>query len=208
MRRRLLPLAAAAGLLVLPGCHEQWGTHSASGSATVGPDAGAAEDVRSAIPAIEAYNADHGSYAGMTVEALRARYDRALGDVRIVVATNAGYCVESTADGATYSFRGPAGPMAPVGCNDAPPAEVEEPPAPSYDPQTNLRIAIPAIEAWYADHGTYAGMTVRKLRRYDYTFPELEIVKATKTTYCIESTVADVVFSKNGPGAGIVAGGC
>jgi hypothetical protein len=50
---------------------------------------------------------------------------------------------------------------------------------------------------------------VKLLREtYDYGIPEVEIVQATKTTYCIESTVAGETFSRHGPTADIVAGGC
>jgi hypothetical protein len=48
---------------------------------------------------------------------------------------------------------------------------------------------VPSIEAWYADHGTYAGMTVNKLRtQYDYGISlDVKIVRATKKAYCVLS---------------------
>jgi hypothetical protein len=77
-------------------------------------------------------------------------------------------------------------------------------------PQSNLRNSVPAIEAWYADHGTYAGMTVDKLRtQYDYGISlDLKIVRATKKAYCIESTVAGETWSYAGPARGLAAGRC
>src|SRR5919201_1564254 len=66
--------------------------------------------------------------------------------------------------------------------------------------QSNVRAAIPAIEAWYADHGTYAGITLEALRQqYDYGIPtELKIARAWKHAYCIESTVAGETYSFRG----------
>jgi hypothetical protein len=75
--------------------------------------------------------------------------------------------------------------------------------------QANVRAAIPAIEAWNADHGTYAGMTLSKLRRqYDAGLPQIRIVRAAKTTYCVESTLDGVTVSKDGPAAEIARGSC
>jgi hypothetical protein len=211
MRRALLPLAAA--LLLLPGCHQFWGDSSSSGSATVyGPtdDASAAEaNVRASIPAVEAYNADHAAYTGMTVEILRS-YDSSIGDIEVVIAQDTAYCVESTVGSATASYRGPAGPLAPVGCDEAPPPQsAEPPPPPSYDAETNVRAAIPAIEAYYADNGTYRGATAARLRTtYDLGLPDVKIALARKNTYCVESSAGGEIYSKRGPQADILPGGC
>ena len=116
MRRGFLVLAAAA--LVLTGCHEYWGRdagasdYTATGSLTYDPtvaDEKARSNVRAAIPAIEAWKADHGTYEGMTVAALNSEYDGTIGDsVRLVGAlTRDTYCVESTVNGDTWSYRGP-----------------------------------------------------------------------------------------------------
>lgn len=74
--------------------------------------------------------------------------------------------------------------------------------------KANVRASIPAVEAWYADHQTYAGMTLEGLRGYDAGIKEIEIRSATATGYCVESTVRGTTFSKPGPGADIVAGRC
>jgi len=75
--------------------------------------------------------------------------------------------------------------------------------------KSNVRASIPAIEAWNADHGTYAGMTVRELRvKYDYGIPDVKIVKASKTAYCVESTAGGETWSYHGPTRGFMAGGC
>jgi hypothetical protein len=71
-------------------------------------------NIRAAIPAVEAYNADNTSkgasagYAGMTVSALHT-YDRAINatDLTITLATANTYCVESTVGGTTWKKNGP-----------------------------------------------------------------------------------------------------
>jgi hypothetical protein len=62
-----------------------------------------------AVSAASSYKLDHGSYAGMTTNALRG-YDRGLAStVAVKQATASGYCLESTVAGATASVRGPNG---------------------------------------------------------------------------------------------------
>jgi hypothetical protein len=212
MRRGLVALAVA--LVLLPGCHTYWGTSSSSSSATVTYEShdGAAQaqaNVRAAIPAIEAYYADNGTYAGVTLELVQQRYDALVRGVLFVGPFSRNtYCVESTVGQVTYHKQGPTADIQRGHCGETG-APVQAPPPPSYDPVTNIRAAIPAIEAYNADNATYAGMTVKNLREtYDYGISDVEIINATKTTYCIESTVGDATFSKNGPAAVIVPRGC
>jgi hypothetical protein len=220
MRRGFLVLAATT--LLLTGCHEYLGgSASGSGEAAktvasyavepVDPTAADQEaltNVRAAIPAIEAWNADHGTYKGMTEAALNGDYDRTIGDsVRLVgPLTKDVYCVESTVGSATWHKAGPRGLVESGSCADtnaggaAPP-----PPRPSYgDPQTDLRAAVPAIEAWHIDHGRYAGMTIDQLRtQYDYGIPSgIRVVRATTKTYCVETTVKGDTWSYVGPRKG------
>jgi hypothetical protein len=212
MRWGLVPLLAA--LFLLTGCHELWGGSSSSqSSATVTYPAGDASvalaNLRASIPAVEAWYADHGTYGGLTLEGLQ-QYDASVKDVRFVRPLNRKtYCVESTVGEIAYHKQGPASDilLGRCGHNGAP---VPPPPPPSYDPKTTLRTAIPAIEAWHADHGTYAGMTVKKLRtQYDYGISlDLKIVRATKKAYCVESTVAGETWSYVGPTRGLAAGRC
>jgi hypothetical protein len=212
MRRGLVALTAA--IVLLPGCHQYWGTSSSPSSATVTyePLDGAAQaqaNVRSAIPAIEAYYADNGTYAGMTLELVQQRYDAAVREVLFVGPFSRDtYCVESSVGQATYHKQGPAADIQGGHCGEKG-APAQAPPPPSYDPVANVRAAIPAIEAYNADNATYAGMTVKNLREtYDSGIPDVEIVKATNTTYCIESTVSGETFSKHGPTADIVPDAC
>jgi hypothetical protein len=215
MRWGLLPLLM--GLFLLTGCHELWGGSSSSSqsSATVtyspaGDASVALANVRASIPAVEAWYADHGTYAGLTLDGLEQQYDAGVKDVRFVgPRTRKTYCVESTVGEIAYHKQGPASDilLGHCGQNGTP---ATPPPPPPYDPQTTLRTAIPAIEAWNADHGTYAGMTLNKLRaQYDYGISlDLKIVQATKKSYCVESTVAGETWSYHGSSRGLTPGGC
>jgi hypothetical protein len=73
----------------------------------------------------------------------------------------------------------------------------------------NVRAAVPALEAWNADHGTYKGATLEKLRtQYDYGLPDVTFVFTTRTDYCYESRVGAAVASKHGPGGEVVPQPC
>jgi hypothetical protein len=78
--------------------------------------------------------------------------------------------------------------------------------------EANIRTIVPSIEAYYADNGTYAGMTLARLKLlYD---PALDTSKyllktATATSYCVQSPASGGnPYSKNGPAAAIVQGRC
>lgn len=71
----------------------------------------------------------------------------------------------------------------------------------------DVRSAIPAAEAYHADNGTYAGMTVAKLRRIDTSLKRVLVREATKNRYCIQSTLAPFVHF-TGPGGLTRAGAC
>jgi hypothetical protein len=76
----------------------------------------AAANVRASIPAMEAYYADNSSYAGATVEALRA-YDYGIGDVQVIPSADGfDYCIASTVGTATVSKHGPAQGLQAGGC--------------------------------------------------------------------------------------------
>jgi prepilin-type N-terminal cleavage/methylation domain-containing protein len=68
-------------------------------------DVGASASVRQAVPSIEAYFQENGTYVGMTAAGLRAAYDSAL-PASVVVAgtTPTGYCVQATFGGRTWSL--------------------------------------------------------------------------------------------------------
>jgi hypothetical protein len=166
--------------------------------------------VRNAIPAMEAYAADHGSYKGATVAKLRRLYDRSLGHIVIRTATRRTYCIEST----TRPYAHKAGPGAQVstgrcGTRGNP---IEFTPPPSNNPPTTaeqrIRAAVPAMEAYAADHNGYAGMTLAAIQKYDYGIADITIVRASRDTYCVESGAGAEQRNKNGPGDPISAGPC
>ena len=75
--------------------------------------------------------------------------------------------------------------------------------------QANVRAAVPGMEAFNADRGTYAGATSAILQAsYDAGIKNINVKTATATTYCIDSTVGTAVFKKAGPGAAITSGAC
>jgi hypothetical protein len=79
----------------------------------------------------------------------------------------------------------------------------------SSDAEANVRAAIPALETWYADNGTYAGATLALIQRYDASVKDVQFVGPfNRETYCVESTVGDETYSKNGPASAISPGAC
>lgn len=179
MRRGLVLLLAA---LLLAGCHEQWGG-STWGS---GSSSSAESNVRSAIPAVEAYYADNGTYAGMTLEGLRTTYDAGLPDVLIVEAEAETYCVESTVGSESYFKAGPAASIGPGHCGDPIPTPPPPPPPAHTDAEDLVLSVIPAIEVYYAEHGTYAGVeAVDDVEGISLTHLRI-FVRKGGTTYCVE----------------------
>jgi type IV pilus assembly protein PilA len=76
--------------------------------------------------------------------------------------------------------------------------------------QANVRSAVPAIEAYYADNQAYDGMTPAVLKAsYDSGISStITIPSATGQTYCVQSTVGGKTFRKNGPSADIQEASC
>ena len=80
-------------------------------------------NVRAAVPAVEAYNADNlgtgnsAGYAGMTVSLLQA-YDSAIVPTKltIVSANSVTYCVSSTVGGKVWSKNGPGADIVTNSC--------------------------------------------------------------------------------------------
>jgi type IV pilus assembly protein PilA len=75
--------------------------------------------------------------------------------------------------------------------------------------KANLRAALPAAEACYADAvadggcgGDYTNLTVAKLKAVDQGISDtLTVGPTTATTYCLTDTIGGKVWSVAGPGA-------
>ena len=75
--------------------------------------------------------------------------------------------------------------------------------------KANVRAAIPAVEAFFADYNTYAGATPTFLQtNYDQGIKNITIPTATSSTYCIESAVGGKTWRKNGPAADLENTNC
>ena len=76
--------------------------------------------------------------------------------------------------------------------------------------QADVLAAVPAMEAWSADHGSsgYTGATLTLLKTYDAGIKNILVKSASATTYCMQSTVGSYTYKKAGPGADIVSGTC
>jgi type IV pilus assembly protein PilA len=81
--------------------------------------------------------------------------------------------------------------------------------------KANVRSAVPAVEAYYADNGTYVGMIIgvpgppaTGLKAIDAGVQLTHIGTVSATTYCIDADVSGKQWKKAGPGAAITAGLC
>jgi prepilin-type N-terminal cleavage/methylation domain-containing protein len=75
--------------------------------------------------------------------------------------------------------------------------------------EANVRAAVPGMEAFNADHGTYVGATSAALQgSYDAGIKHINTKSLTQTGYCIDSTVGSQSYHKAGPAADITTGVC
>jgi hypothetical protein len=74
---------------------------------------------------------------------------------------------------------------------------------------SNVRASVPSAEAFYAENGSYAGMTISGLREIDSGLdPTVTLGWAVKDGYCIESTVDGQTASITRPGGNVALGSC
>ncbi len=67
--------------------------------------------------------------------------------------------------------------------------------------KANLRAALPAAEAYYADNSTYVGMTPATLAAIDSGVSStLTVASAAAASYCLTDTVSSRTWSVLGPG--------
>lgn len=76
----------------------------------------AAANVGAALASMEAFHAEHGTYAGATVAALRAMDPGLDPTVTLGWVQSLRYCIESRVAGQTASATGPGGTVEPVAC--------------------------------------------------------------------------------------------
>ncbi|MGH7540628.1 MAG: type IV pilin protein [Gemmatimonadota bacterium] len=79
-------------------------------------DATARTNIRIALPAVETYRSDNGTYTGMTLPALQAAYSPGVHGIEVVSADDAGYCIRATAEGRTWYKHGTNGPITTAAC--------------------------------------------------------------------------------------------
>jgi type IV pilus assembly protein PilA len=80
-------------------------------------DATARANIRIAVPAIEAYRSDAGTYSGMTLPILQATYSPGVQGIEIVSADDSGYCVRASAGASTWYKDGDAGAITTTACS-------------------------------------------------------------------------------------------
>jgi type IV pilus assembly protein PilA len=73
-------------------------------------------NVRSSIPAVEAYFADNNSYAGATLAYLQTTYDQGIKNIVIQSATATTYCVQSVVGAETFKKAGPGADIVTGSC--------------------------------------------------------------------------------------------
>jgi hypothetical protein len=169
-----------------------------------------ASDVRYAIPAAMAFQADHGTWRGMTAAKLQREY-YAIPRVAVARAGRDAFCLESTKEPFVH-FDGPVGNVRRGRCGTngvVVPFVAEPTKTPTKTPaQRRISAAVPAIEAYAADHRGYAGMTIAALRRYDSAVSRITVARANRNTYCVESGSGRGAYHKDGPGAVSARGPC
>lgn len=73
--------------------------------------------------------------------------------------------------------------------------------------QSNVRAAIPAMEAFYSDNGTYSGATIASLRAIDSGIASVTLSGLGQSAYTISFTEGQCWASITGPG-GIISTNC
>jgi hypothetical protein len=131
---------------------------------------------------------EHRTYVGMTPAYLHTWG----GARRIAVrrATKSTYCIESTARGPKVHDDGPHGPAQKARAAFAAPSFLHHggrrrprPLTPTSPPRWAAELGRHTARADYADHNTYAGATVEKLRRYDAGFRDVTVAWARRDRF-------------------------
>lgn len=73
--------------------------------------------------------------------------------------------------------------------------------------QSNVRAAVPAMEAFYSDNGTYLGATLASLKAIDSGIASVTISGLSASTYTISFTQGNCYGTITGPG-GTISSNC
>ena len=75
--------------------------------------------------------------------------------------------------------------------------------------RSSIAVAVPAFHGYYADNGTYDGMTIPELRSsYSPGIENVTVVSAGATAYCVSATVEGETWYKAGPTEPITQTAC
>ena len=74
--------------------------------------------------------------------------------------------------------------------------------------QANVRSAVPAVEAFYADNGSYASMDAAGLASIDAGVKITVVGTQTASSYCISNTQGGFTYYKHGPAGDITTTAC
>ena len=73
----------------------------------------------------------------------------------------------------------------------------------------NVRTSVQAVETYYSDHDSYAGMNWTELHSIDQGLsPTLEVASVAAQSYCISDHSGNVTFHKEGPDGPLSEGDC
>jgi hypothetical protein len=105
--------------------------------------------------------------------------------------------------GAHFLVRGGTSSAAPAG--DGPVTQ-----ATSVQADSDFRAAATAATAYFADNGSYDGMTTDALRAsYDAALPnDVVVAAAAGASYCLQANVVGTEYSEHGPGGPVAPGAC
>ena len=73
--------------------------------------------------------------------------------------------------------------------------------------EANVQSALTAVQTYFADHGTYAGLTAAALRRYDRSLSPTLVVVPTAAGVCVQDTVHGATASGS-PGGAVPPAAC
>jgi hypothetical protein len=114
------------------------------------------------------------------------------------------YCVESDVEGLVFSKESPRADVLPGPCR-RPGAR-----APVARPAVanQLRTVAVVMEVWFAQHGSFQGVTPAWLRSRIPGLRPLRVVEADGQSYCVEMTGEGYTYSARGPSGDVGVGRC